>query len=252
MRWDARGTIALLLSALVGIAAGVVLGFSSTGNSPPGSADPDDPSPSSSASGTPQDPLGIGASLVNQDCTTKKILVVGSGSGSGELSNAVSANPPGEVKYLKTSDSCDTFYGPDGATTPPEYVVYLGPFDSNAEPCGLRMSVDHKDDAVTSLKKGQDTFVPCLCVLRPKTFPKLTVGMEASTLDGIYTRALQEMLLDAQSITADHVTGRYDEYTAREVEKLQKLNALSPSSYGRVNTPTWIQIRDRGCIAYDF
>jgi hypothetical protein len=251
MRWDARGTIALLISALVGIAAGVVLGYS-TENSPPGSADPDGPGSSPSTSTSPQDPLGIGAPLVNQDCTTEKILVVGSGSSAGALSNAVSANPPGEVKYLETSESCDTFYGPEGATAPPEYVVYLGPFDSNAEPCGLRMSVDHKDDAVASLKKGQDTFVPCLCVLPPKTFPKLTVGMEASTLDGIYTRALQEMLLDAQQITADHVTGRYDLYTADKIEDLQELNALSPSSYGRVNTPTWIQVRDRGCLNFDF
>ena len=47
------------------------------------------------------------------------------------------------------------------------------------------------------------------------------------------------MLVDAQQITADHVTGTLRPDTANEIRKLQKLNALSPSSYGRVDTPTW-------------
>ena len=252
MRWDARGTIALLLSALVGIAAGVVLGFS-TGNTPPRSAHhPDGPSPSSSTSGTPQDPLGLGAPMVNLECmTNKKILVVGWGNNTGPLSNAVSANPPSEVKYLKTADSCDTLYGPEGQPTP-EYVVYLGPFDSNSEPCQLRMSGDHKRDALTSLKPNQTSHVPCLCVLRPKTFPTLYVGMDASTRDGIYTRALQDMLLGLGLITSNHVTGYYDDYTAKIIQRQQELNALNPRWYGQVTRPTWAQIRDRGCLDYDF
>ncbi len=250
MRWDARGTVALLVSALVGTAAGVVLGFS-TGGSPPGAADPEVPRTSPSASGSPQDPLGLGVPMVNLDCITKKILVVGSGSSTGELSNAVSANPPSEVKYLRTADSCDTLYGPEGQPTP-EYVVYLGPFDSTSEPCGLRMSVDHKGDAVTSLKSGQTTHVPCLCVLKPNTFPTLEVGMEASTLDGIYIRALQDMLLDIGLVTSNHVTGYYDDYTAKIIERLQKLNALNPRWYGKVTKPTWVQVRDRGCVGFDF
>ena len=250
MRWDARGTIALLISALVGIAAGVVLGFS-TGSSDPGNAEPGGSGSSPSASGSPQDPLGLEAPMVNLDCTGKKILVVGFGSDAGPLSNAVSANPPSEVKYLKTSESCDTLYGPEGQP-PPEYVVYLGPFDSTSEPCGLRMSVDHKNDAVTSLKKGQDTHVPCLCVLDPKTFPILAERMRATTLTGIYVKALQNMLLDSQLITANHVTGHYDHYTATQIERFQKLNALSPHWYRKVNEATWTQIRDRGCVGFDF
>ena len=175
----------------------------------------------------------------------------GSGASHGALANAVSANPKGEVKYLKTSESCDTLYGPEGEP-PPEYVVYLGPFNSTSEPCGLRMSVDHKNDAVTSLKKGQDTHVPCLCVLSPKTFPILAEGMRATTLTGIYVKALQNMLLDSQLITADHVTGHYDSYTATQIKRFQNLNALSPNWYRKVNEPTWEQVRDRGCVLFDF
>jgi hypothetical protein len=228
----------------------VVLGFS-TGNPDPSNADPDGPGSSPSVSGSPQDPLGLEAPMVNLDCTGKKILVVGFGSDAGPLSNAVSANPPSEVKYLKTSESCDTLYGPEGQE-PPEYVVYLGPFGSTSEPCGLRMSVDHKNDAVTSLKKGQPTHVPCLCVLDPETFPILAEGMRVTTLKGIYVKALQNMLLDSQLITADHVTGHYDHYTATKIERLQKLNALSPKWYRQVNEATWEQVRDRGCLDFDF
>jgi hypothetical protein len=246
MRWDARGTIALLVSALVGVTAGVVVGF--TTGSPGGVRAGESPGPGVSVTPRPGDPLHLGVPLENLDCTGEKILVVGSGESHGTLENAVTANSDSDAKYLETAESCDTLYGPDN----PKYVVYLGPFDSTSEPCGLRMSVDHKGDAVTSLKPGQQTHVPCLCVLRPADFPELSLGMDPSTRDGIYIRALQQMLLDIGLITASHVTGHYDEATAKVVERLQKLNALDPDKYGVVERLTWIQIRDRGCVGFDF
>jgi hypothetical protein len=251
MRWDSRGTIALLVSALVGVTAGVVVGFTTTGESPDATANDPDSSPTSDASGNPGDPLNLGVPLENIGCTTQKILVVGWGETSGILASAVSANKDGDAKYLETAKSCNTVYGPEGEPAP-KYVVYLGPFDSTSEPCGLRMSVDHKGDAVTSLKAGQRTHVPCLCVLRPADFPELSFGMHPSTRDGIYVRALQQMLLDIGLITASHVTGYYDEATAKVIERLQKLNALTPAKYGTVERLTWIQIRDRGCVGFDF
>jgi len=249
MRWDARGTIALLVSALVGVTAGVVVGFT-TGS--PGDAQADEnPDPGVTSTPRPGDPLHLGVPLENLDCTGEKILVVGWGETSGTLENAVTANSDSDARYLETAQSCSTLYGPEDQPTP-KYVVYLGPFDSTSEPCGLRMSVDHKDDAVTSLKPGQKTHVPCLCVLRPADFPELSLGMHPSTRDGIYIRALQQMLLDIGLITASHVTGHYDEETAKVIEQLQKLNALTPDKYGIVERLTWIQIRDRGCVGFDF
>ena len=95
MRWDARGTAALLVSALVGVTAGVIVGFT-TGTTAPSKAGPDDtPSPSPSASGTADDPLGLDVPLKNLDCTGETILVVGWGATRGVLSNAVSANSDG-------------------------------------------------------------------------------------------------------------------------------------------------------------
>jgi peptidoglycan hydrolase-like protein with peptidoglycan-binding domain len=249
MRWDARGTIALLVSALVGVTAGVVVGF--TTGSPDGQG-ADDPDPGASSSSSPGDPLNLGVPLQNLDCTGKKILVVGWGSTSGPLESAVATNADSEAKYLETAQSCNTVYGPEDQP-PPKYVVYLGPFDSTSEPCQLRMSVDHKGDAVTSLKPGQKTHVPCLCVLRPADMPVLSIGeLNPSTRDGIYIRALQQMLLDIGYITASHVTGHFDRQTEKAVVKLQKLNALTPSKYGVVEQLTWTQIIDRGCVGFDF
>lgn len=249
MRWDARGTIALLVSALVGVTAGVVVGFTTTGESPDATAD--DPTPGSTSSASPTDPLRLGVPLRNLDCTTEKILVVGYGETSGALESAVQTNSDSDAKYLETAESCNTLYGPENEPAP-KYVVYIGPFDTTSEPCGLRMSVDHKGDAVTSLKPGQKTHVPCLCVLRPADFPVLSIGMHPSTRDGIYVRALQQMLLDIGLITANHVTGYYDQETANVIERLQKLNALTPAKYGTVEKLTWNQIIDRGCVGFDF
>src|SRR5262245_28160158 len=138
MRWDGRGTMALAISALVGIAAGVVVGFT-TGS--PHDASAHNPPPSSQstpASTTPNDPLGIGANLQNLDCDGKTILVVGVGETRGALIAAVSANPSGEVHYLETAKSCDTLYGAEKQAQVPTYAAYLGPFDSLTEPCDLR------------------------------------------------------------------------------------------------------------------
>ena len=112
MRWDARGTAALLVSALVGVTAGVIVGFT-TGTSAPSSAGPDGNTPSSSpsASGSPNDPLGLGVPLMNIDCTGETILVVGWGETRGALSNAVQHNSDAGVKYLETAKSCNTLYG---------------------------------------------------------------------------------------------------------------------------------------------
>ncbi len=165
MRWDARGTIALLVSAFVGVTAGVVVGFT-TGTPAGTKADPQDPTSSPSASGTPDDPLRLGVPLVNLDCTTDNILVVGWGNTSGALVNAVASNQDAEVKYLEVDESCNTLYGAE-KQAPPKYAVYLGPFDTTSEPCALRMSIDHSRDVVTTLKRGVRIHVQCLCSVKP-------------------------------------------------------------------------------------
>ena len=250
MRWDARGTAALLASALVGVTAGVIVGFT-TGSSPPSNAGPDDkPSSTPSASGSATDPLGLGAPLENIDCNGKTILVVGWGETRGVLTNAVEYNRDADVKYLEVAKSCNTLYGAE-RQAPPTYAVYLGPFDSTNEPCALRMSIDHARDVVTSLKPGVKIHVQCLCAVNPVDMPPLNVGMVADTRDGIYIRALQRLLVD-MGLKPGPITGEYNPRTAAVVQKLQQINAIDPTLYKLVEQQTWQLIRDRGCLQYDF
>ena len=251
MRWDARGTAALLVSALVGVTAGVIVGFT-TGSTAPSNAGSDDTTPSSSpsASSSADDPLGLDVPLKNLDCTGDTILVVGWGETRGVLSNAVSANTDGDVKYLETANSCNTLYGAE-RQDPPAYAAYLGPFDSLSEPCSLRMSVDHARDVVTTLKPGVKIHVQCLCAVNPVDMPPLNVGMVADTRDGIYIRALQRLLVD-MGLKPGPITGEYNPRTAAVVQKLQQINAIDPTLYKQVEQQTWQLIRDRGCLQYDF
>jgi hypothetical protein len=233
----------------------VVLGFS-TGNPDPGAADPGGPTSSSSATADAEDPLDLGATLVNQKCNGKTIVVVGYGDADdqGELNNAVSANSRAGVKYLETSKSCNTLYGGEDDLVPPTYAVYLGPYDSRSEPCSIAMAPEHAltGDTVTNLKPGIKVNVPCLCVLEPVTLPKLSVGMDATSRDGVFIRALQELLVGIDLLKPSQVTGRYDRATSREIGKLQTLNAISTHPSRSVDTETWLIARDRGCVNYDF
>ncbi len=255
MQWGARGTVALVLSALLGLVGGTAVALHSSG---PDDSHVADPASGSSPSGSPEptpapnDPLGLGVPLENlPTCTGQTILVVGYGETRGALSEAVSANKP-DVRYLDTTQSCNTLFQHNPDAPVPPYVAYLGPFDTLTEPCQLRMSVEHKGDSVTSLKPGVKAHVQCLCVLEPQTFPDLFVGMNADTRDGLYVRALQQLLVDIGRNPGHHVTGIYDQRTADLVTPLQELNALDPDLYGIVEELTWRLLRDRACINYDF
>jgi len=241
--------MALLLSALVGVTAGVVVGFT-TGSPGPSQAGPDGRTSSPDATGSPDDPLRLGVPIVNLDCTTQKILVVGWGDTTGPLVNAVESNRDADVKYLEVPESCNTLYGPE-KQPPPKYAVYLGPFDSNREPCALRMSIDHARDVVTNLKRGVKIHVQCLCAVDPTELPELNVGMVADTREGIYIRALQRLLVD-MGLDPGPVSGEYTAATAKVVERLQRINAIDPRLYGQVEQQTWQLLRDRGCLQYDF
>jgi len=114
------------------------------------------------------------------------------------------------------------------------------------------MSVDHKNDVVTSLKPGVKIHVQCLCVLDPTTFPTLAPGMAADTREGIYIRSLQRLLVDIDQNPKRHITGEYDRETAELIEPLQRLNAIDVNPPGIVETLTWQMLRDRACVGYDF
>ena len=101
----------------------------------------------------------------------------------------------------------------------PEYVVYLGPFDTPGAACELRMTVEHKGDYVTSLRAGNQTYVKCPCELPVSTFPVLTPDMGApDALEGMWIRQLQGMLVDTGRLVEDvQESGQYDATTVAVV-----------------------------------
>lgn len=196
------------------------------------------------------DPLRIGAQLVNQSCSGDSLVVVGRGESRPALRAAVVENA-GQAKYLDTAASCQTLWAPLDAEVPP-YVVYLGPFSSPGAACEIRMTVEHKGDYVISLRPSNQTYVKCPCELSTATWPVLDPAMgEPDALEGMWIRQLQGMLVDIGRLT-DEVdeTGVYDATTVSVVERIQSYESL-PST-GVVDTATWTIIRDRACRGYDY
>lgn len=253
-RGASRGRQAALLAALIGILAGVGAGFLFP--NPLGTDQAKEPTeaPSSPPVGSPtptfgmDDPLGLPMPFENLKCTDENILVVGWGDTDQPLEAALVDNPG--AKYLATKDSCKTNYLPSGETGPvPDYVAYLGPYELRGELCGQLMGdTKHKNDAVISLQRNLTKPVQCLCLLPVEQFPTLTIGMEATTLDGIYIFALQRMLIDIGLNPDQHVTGVFDDLTAKAVKPIQVLNALSEAEYKTVAADTWGVLRDRACV----
>jgi hypothetical protein len=236
-----RAPWAILLAAILGVAAGVAVAIAGPG--------------SGGNESSTNDPLQLGIPLVDLACTGDSIMVVGYGAGRAPLDAAVADNPDRVVRYLRTDDSCDTLYAPVDAAVP-DYVAYLGPFDSPADPCAERMTDEHKGDNVTRLNSGNQIYVKCLCVLDTATFPVLRPGMSLTTESGLWIRGLQGMLADIDAaagnptrFTEVDITGVYDQRTAARVNEIQAGKGVR---VGPLNTVTWRILRKRACGTYSY
>ncbi len=198
--------------------------------------------------GAAQDPLNLGADLVNQGCNGSAIIVVGRGETRPTLRAAVVENSG--ARYLDTDASCPTLYAPLD-TAVPRYVVYLGPYTTPGQACQIRMTAEHKGDFVTGLRTGNQTYVKCPCELATDTWPVLTPDMEADTLEGMWINQLQGMLVDLGRLREDvDETGRYDARTQAAVRGVQTAAVEIPDAI--VDAPTWDLIRRRACASYDY
>jgi hypothetical protein len=209
-----------------------------------------------------EDPLRLGIPLVDLECTGEAVLVVGRGDSTAPLAAAVANNPDLSLRYLRSDESCETLWAPS-TQEPPEYAVYAGPYDGMQQPCELRMGVDHKGDAVTNLRPGNDTFVKCLCVLPVASFPVLSFGMEVDPANGIWVRSLQGMLVDLDRqreadgdpppyFRPNDVTGVYDDTTLNRIERYQPERDIAPVETGEVRFDTWRALTDDACRLYSF
>jgi peptidoglycan hydrolase-like protein with peptidoglycan-binding domain len=197
------------------------------------------------ASDPVQDPLHLEHDMVNQACGGGYVLVIGKGNGASSIAPDLAANPKG--RYLDTDKSCPTVWR-DSSKSTPRWVAYLGPYESGAEACTKRMTPEHKGTTVARLQRGATDTIHCLCYLDYKTMPTLETGMEAGITDGMWTRALQNMLVDLGRAKKSDTTGVYDLTTAAQIRQIQREHNLSAT--GVVDADTWNAVQD-GCQIYD-
>ena len=104
-------------------------------------------------------------------------------------------------------------------------------------------------DSVTQLSSAATTPVHCLCYLSYKTMPKLQTGLTAGITDAMWTRALQNTLVDMGRAQKADATGVYDLTTASQVRQFQRDNNLEAT--GVVDVDTWQSLQLQGCRLYD-
>lgn len=196
------------------------------------------------------DPLGLGIGLADRGCTGEALLVIGWGNSASALAAALADNRDSAASYLRTADSCDTLYGREKGPTP-EFAAYLGPYDSIAEACELRLTVRHRGDQVTVLRAGNEQAVRCACYVSAASAPELTPGMATDAATTPWVRALQQMLVDLgeEQFPNWRITGVYDDATVNRVRELQSQSGV-PST-GVVDTVTWQLVRNRICGSYE-
>lgn len=228
---------AVLVAAVLGIVCGVVASYAI----PRSSSGPD--------------PLGLGTITLKNlsTCSGQSVLMLAWGSTSSALGTAAADTSEGPVHYLRPDSSCPTIwkYQPDPAKTlpDPEYVAYLGPFPNPLQACNIRMTAAHKGDFVTRLRSGNTEMVQCACFVDTLKAPELSDGMSNTTLDSIWIRQLQEILVARHDVPdAYRVTGIYDAPTRAAVEKL--VTPTGVAFDGVVNTDIWRTLLKRACSGY--
>jgi Putative peptidoglycan binding domain len=224
-----RKLLAVGLAAVLGIVAGVVTALLL---------------PTSSPSASFADPLHLGIPLQNQQCTGDNLILVGWGDRGIALGSAVASNP--DAHYLDTTNSCDTRWVNQGS--PDRYAAYLGPYPTGQAACAVRMTVRFKGDYVTHLVAGNTKFVQCACFTAPAKIPVLSPTMQVTVLAGMWTRSLQQMLLDSHYFPARHDTGTYDPATVAAVKRLQADRALPRT--GVMDSAGWNQLTQATCPSY--
>jgi peptidoglycan hydrolase-like protein with peptidoglycan-binding domain len=222
----------LVVAVVLGIAGGVTTAVLAPG------ASEDDPS-----ADAVNDPLRLGIAQVSlPSCTDEAVLVLGSGDSAAALAPIVS-DADGNARYLRTDESCQTLWSESDDV--PSYVVYRGPYDSEAEPCRTSLGGDGR---VTNLSAGNEQLVMCACVL--PTAELVGIVPPAQLAEGVdpapvpWVQMLQR-LLDVS------VSGVYDDATVARVRAFQRDNAILPAD-GKVGDRTWSTLREQRCGSFEF
>ncbi|WP_128219392.1 hypothetical protein [Nocardioides yefusunii] len=123
------------------------------------------------------DPLELGVDMSQQHCSGEFLVILAS---SGDPAAYASTLRPaheqagGEAKYLRTSDSCNSFVQEiDGNDV---YAAYLGPFDSAWQACEARGRIGYGGSYVRELRSDQERRTPCACEYSSSELPRISRG----------------------------------------------------------------------------
>jgi hypothetical protein len=219
----AARTLAVLASAVLGIAGGVVAGVTLGHDDHP-------------------DPLGLDAPLINQPCQARQaLLLLATADGGSGLGSALATYPDG--RYLETAKSCHTVWRDAGA---PErtYAAYLGPM-TIGKACEQQMTGEHVGDRVTKLESGTTDLVLCLCYVGYLDAPTLRPGQGMNDDEIVYLRALQQVLTSLGRRPDIPRTNEYDLQTLEEIKQFQQDTRRGHE--GVVDQQTWQSLQRRGC-----
>jgi hypothetical protein len=221
----AARTLAVLASAVLGIAGGTIVGVMLGHDDYP-------------------DPLGLDAPLVNQACRpTEGLLLLATADDGRGLASALASYP--DARYLQIAKSCPTTWRDSGASDR-TYAAYLGPM-SVGDACREQMTGAHLGDRVTRLRSGATQLELCLCYISPLHAPILRAGPVLSDGESVYLRALQPVLTSLGRRPDVARTDEYDTETYAEVRRFQQDTGRGHD--GVVEAQTWETLIKRGCVS---
>lgn len=219
----AARSLAVLVSAVLGIAGGVAAGVALGHDDYP-------------------DPLGLDAPLINQPCQANEaLLVLANSDNASGLGSDVAAYP--DARYLETANSCDTAWRDESKDTQ-AYTAYLGPM-TRFSACAQQMTGEHVGDRVTMLESGTTELVQCLCYVSNLGAPKLRLNQDMDARQIVYLRALQQLLTSMGRRPDVPRTDVYSSDTAEEVKQFQQYVGHAPT--GTLDAQTWKRLQGRGC-----
>jgi hypothetical protein len=212
-----------VVSAVLGIAGGIVAGVATGSDDHP-------------------DPLGLDAPLINQPCQAHRaLLLLATADGPSGLGSALATYPAG--RYLEVAKSCDTAWR-DAGSPDRKYAAYLGPTTVGAA-CRQQMTGPHVGDRVTLLTAHTPELVLCLCYVGYLDAPTLRPAQTMSELDIVYLRALQQVLTSMGRRPDIRRTNDYDLQTVAEIKQFQQDTGRGQE--GVVDQQTWQALQTRGC-----
>ena len=212
----------------------------------------EDSTPEDTETVDPDDPIGLGRTLVNHDCDGSYLVILASSARpSTYLSTLQPAltkyeTPDQQAQYLETNASCSAFNQADTGA-PPIYAAYLGPFEDGASACQTRMDVSDTSTYVKYLDSSAEGTFLCACAYDAADLPDLN-SVDDATSTGerrFWMVELQHIMFRAGRNPDQLFGGNFGSRTTAMVQAFQQEHGLDPS--GSMDYDSWSTVQSELC-----